>query len=115
MSPADRLGVVQRGGDQVIEVDRLDVEGLPHMGAAVAQDLHHLGSVLDRIEMGLDRLRRSRDFAQRQRSRKNFDENQVHGRARAQPSSRDTTRGIASITIRSLQKDFLWVFGCRHP
>ena len=28
------------------------------MGTAIAQDLHHLGSVLHRIEMGLDRLRR---------------------------------------------------------
>ena len=39
---ADRLRVVERGGDQVVEIDRLDVEGLAHMGAAVAQHLHHL-------------------------------------------------------------------------
>ena len=58
MSPADRLGVVQCGGDQVVEVDEFDVEGLAHMGAAVAQNLHDLGPVLHRIEMGFDRLRR---------------------------------------------------------
>ena len=38
---ADRLGVVKRGGDQFVDIDRFDVEGLAHMGAAVAQDLHH--------------------------------------------------------------------------
>jgi hypothetical protein len=35
------------------------------MGAAVAQDLHYLGAILHWIEMGFDRLGRSRDFAQR--------------------------------------------------
>ena len=74
MSRADRLRVVQRGGDQVVEVDRLDVERLAHMGAAVAQDLHHLGLVLHGIEMRLHRLRLSRHFAQRERGRKNLDE-----------------------------------------
>ena len=59
----DRFGVVQGGGDQIIEVDRIDVERLPHMGAAVAQDLHDFDPILDRIEMRLDRLRRSCDFA----------------------------------------------------
>ncbi len=39
---ADRLRVVKRGGDQIVDIDRFDVEGLAHMGAAVAQDLHHL-------------------------------------------------------------------------
>jgi hypothetical protein len=34
------------------------------MSAAVAQDLHDLGPILDRIEISLDRLRRRRrDFA----------------------------------------------------
>ena len=40
----ERLRIVHRGGDQVIEVDVLDVERLPHLPAAVAQDLHHLGA-----------------------------------------------------------------------
>ena len=39
---ADGLRVVQRGRDQVVEVDVLDVEGLAHMGAAGAQQLRHL-------------------------------------------------------------------------
>ena len=56
-----------------------DVEGLPHMGAAVAQKLHDLGPILHRVEMGFHRLRLGRHLAQRQRSRKNLDQNHVHG------------------------------------
>ena len=41
---------------RLVEIDRLDVEGCPHMGAAVAQNLHHLGPVLRRVEMRLHRL-----------------------------------------------------------
>jgi len=59
----DRLRVVQCGGDQIVEVDRLDVERLAHMRATVAQDLHHLGAILYRIEMRLHRLRLRRHFA----------------------------------------------------
>ena len=74
----DRLGVIQRGGDQVVQVDRLDVEGLPHVGTAVAQDLHDFGPILHRVEMGFDRLGRSRDFAQRQRNGKKLGQNYFH-------------------------------------
>ena len=51
---------------------------LAHMGAAGAQDLHHLVLILHRIEMRLHRLRLGHHFAQRQRGRKNLDENHVH-------------------------------------
>ena len=34
-----------RGGDQVVEIDVLDVERLAHVRAAVAQELHDLGLI----------------------------------------------------------------------
>ena len=34
---ADRLWIVERRRDQVVEIDGFDIEGLLHMGAAVAQ------------------------------------------------------------------------------
>ena len=75
---ADRLRIVERGRDQFVEIDRLDIEGLAHMGAAVAQDLHHLVLVLDRIELRLHRLRLGHDLAERQRGRENLDEDGFH-------------------------------------
>ena len=39
---AHRLGIVERGRDEFVEIDRFDAEGLAHMGAAGAQNLHHL-------------------------------------------------------------------------
>ena len=44
----DRLRILHGGRDQFVEVDVLDVERAAHMGAAVAQDLRHLGLVGDR-------------------------------------------------------------------
>ena len=76
----DHLRVVQCGRDKVVEIDGLDVERLTHMGAAIAQDLHHLRPVLHRVEMRLHRLRLRRDLAQRQRSREDLYEKNVHGR-----------------------------------
>ena len=70
----DRLRVVHRGRDQLVEIDVLDVEGLAHVGAAVAQELHHLVLVPDRIELGLDRVRAGRDLAECQRGGEDLDE-----------------------------------------
>ena len=39
----DRLRVVHGGGDEFVEIDVLDVEGLAHMGAARAEQLRHRG------------------------------------------------------------------------
>ena len=75
---ADRLLVVERGGNEFIDVDRFDIERPAHMGAAGAQGLHHLVLVGHRIEMGLHCLRLNHHFAQRERGRKNLDEDQVH-------------------------------------
>jgi hypothetical protein len=72
----DRLRVVQRSGDKLIEVDGL--ERPTHMGAAIAKSLHYFGLILERIEVRLDRLRLRRDLAQRQRGGKNLDEDRVH-------------------------------------
>jgi hypothetical protein len=84
---ANRLLVVERGGDEVIEVDRFDVERPAHMGAAGAQGLHHLVLVGHGIEMGLPCLRLSHHFAQRERGRKDLDEDQVHGLPHARRES----------------------------
>ena len=77
LAPA-AVRIVERGRDEVVEVDGFDVERLLHMLAAVAQYLHHLVLILDRIEMRLDRLRLRRDLAQRERRRKKLDQDGVH-------------------------------------
>ena len=41
----DGLRVLHGGGDEVVEVDVLDVEGAPHMRAAVLEHLRHRGRV----------------------------------------------------------------------
>ena len=41
-----RLRVVHRGVDQVVEIEVLDVEGLAHMRAARPQELDDLGLVV---------------------------------------------------------------------
>ena len=69
---ADRLRIVQRGRDQLVEVDVLDVEGLAHMGAAGAQQLRHLLLVLGAVELRLHRLRRGRDLAERESGSERF-------------------------------------------
>jgi hypothetical protein len=67
--------VVERGGDEVIDIDRFDIEHPAHMGAAGSQGLHHLVLVRHGIELG---LRLSRHLAQRKRGRKNLDEDGFH-------------------------------------
>ena len=54
---------------------------MAHMGAAVAQELHHLRLILRRIELSLHGLRLGRDLAERKRRRKNLDQNWLHGAA----------------------------------
>ena len=80
---AYRLLVVERGGNEFIDVDRFDIERPAHMGAPGAQRLDHLVLVGHGIEMGLHCLRLSHHFAQRERGRKNLDEDQVHDLPRA--------------------------------
>ena len=75
---ADRLRIVHRGGDEVIEVDVLDVEGLAHVRAARAQELRDLGLILAAVELGLDRIGCGRDLAEGQSGRENLDEESFH-------------------------------------
>ena len=113
---ADRLRVVERGGDQLVEIDGLDVEGLAHMGAAVAQNLHHLVLVADRIELRLHRLRLRHDLAERQRRRENLDEDHVHagdgGRHGGEWRAKPIANGDYSDLI--LTKRLFWGWQRRH-
>jgi hypothetical protein len=74
----DRVRIVHRGLDQVIEVERLDIERLAHMGAAVAHDLGDFGLVAHGVELRLDRVRPCRHLAEREERRQNLDEDHVH-------------------------------------
>ena len=74
----DGLRVFHRGVDQRVEIEILDVEGLAHVRAAVLEDLHDRGLIVDRIEFGLERFRTRRHLRKRERGRKHFDEDQVH-------------------------------------
>ena len=78
----ERLGIVERRGDELVEVDVLDVESLAHMGAAGLQQLGDLLLVLRAVELGLDRIRRGRDLTERQRGREHLDEKGFHLAAR---------------------------------
>ena len=53
ISPVTRLRIVERGGDQLVEIDVLDVEGLAHMGAAGLQQPGDLRLVPRAVELGL--------------------------------------------------------------
>ena len=67
----------------------LDVERLPHMRAAGAQNLHHLVAIRHRVELGLDRLGLGHHLAECERRGKNLDEDNVHAGVADQPSLRD--------------------------
>ena len=73
-----RLGVVERGRNQIVEVDGLDIECRAHVRAAVAQNLHDLIAILRRVKMRFDRLRLGHDLTESQRSRKYFNQKDVH-------------------------------------
>ena len=73
-----RLRVVQCGGDQLVEVDVLDVEGLAHMGAAGLQQPGDLLLVAGAVELGFHRVRRGRHLAERQRGAEDFDQERFH-------------------------------------
>src|SRR5262249_42444234 len=74
----DRLRVVHGGGDQLLEVDVLDVECLAHVRAARAQKCCHLLLILGAVEACFHRIRRGRDLTERQRGRKDFDQDRFH-------------------------------------
>ena len=49
----DRLRIVHRDRDELVDVDVLQVEHLEHVIAAITQQLHGLRLIADRIELGL--------------------------------------------------------------
>ena len=98
-APADfgSLSAVAMRSSRLIE---LDVEGLAHVSAAVAQKLHYLRPVLYRVEMRFHRLRLRRYLAQRQRSRENLYKQGFHW-------FNDAGGRITENTLRHLGNDFL--------
>src|SRR5215510_1171314 len=56
--------IVHRCGDQIVDVEVLDVEGLAHLCAASAQEAHNLLTILNGVELGLDPIRHSRDLTE---------------------------------------------------
>ena len=87
---------VEMSSSRLIE---LDMEHMRHMGAAVAQQLHNRGFILNRIEMRLHGLRLRRYLAQGERGREKLDQyGSVHedcGRAAGFEERNDTTAIIA--------------------
>ena len=60
-----RLRIVHRRGDELIEVDVLDVEGLAHVRAARAQQPCDLFLIPGAVELRLHRVRRGGDLTER--------------------------------------------------
>jgi hypothetical protein len=79
------LRIGQRGVDQRVQVKVFDIESLAHVRAAVAEKLHDLALIGNRIEARLQRFRTRRHLRERERSGKHLDENQVH-RLAARPT-----------------------------
>ena len=73
-----RLRIVHRRGDQLIEVDVLDVEGLAHMRAARAQQLCDLLLIPGAVELRLHRVGRGGDLTERERRCEDFDQDGFH-------------------------------------
>jgi hypothetical protein len=72
------LRIFHRGFDQGVEIERLDVEGATHVGAAVLEQPDHQGPVLDRIEAGPHVVGLGRHLAQRQRGGEHLDQDRIH-------------------------------------
>ena len=76
---ADCFGIIERGRNQIIDIDGFNIERLFQVGAAGMQDLHHLVAIGHRIEVRFNGLRLGQDLAERERSGKYLDEYRVHG------------------------------------
>ncbi len=75
---ADRLRIVHRGHDQVVDVDVVDREGLDHVVAAGIEYLRDLLLVTLPVELGLDVVRCCRDLAQSEGGGEDLDEESFH-------------------------------------
>ena len=91
------LRIVERGGDELIEIDVLDIEGLEHMDAAGAQELCDPRLIGGAVEPGADRIGGGRHLAQRQRGSENLDEERFHwafaegGTGESSPSTKSSS------------------------
>ena len=74
-----RLRIVHRRGDELIEVDILDVEGLAHMGAARAQQPCDLFLIAGAVELRLHRVGCGGDLTERKGRGKYLDQETFHG------------------------------------
>ncbi len=74
-----RLRIVHRRGDEFIEVDVLDVEGLAHVRAARTQQSGDLFLIPGAIEPGLHRVRRGGHLTERKARGKYLDQETFHG------------------------------------
>ena len=75
----DRLRIVEGSGDEIVEIDVLDVEGLVHMGATCAQELYNLLLVAGAVELCFHRIGRGSHLTERERGGEDFDEDGFHG------------------------------------
>jgi hypothetical protein len=75
---AQRFLVIHGSGNQIVQVEVLDVESLAHVGAAGTQKLRHFEAVAHRIELRLDPIRPGSDLAEGKRRGEDLDENRVH-------------------------------------
>src|SRR3954447_20817498 len=104
-----RLRIVHRRGDELIEIDVLDVEGLAHVRAARAQQPCHLFLIAGAVELRLHRVGCGGDLTERKRQGKDFDEQRFHRTTRRARTEGETK---PSPLKRPLQNGFL---GCRVP
>jgi len=98
-APAQGLGIVHRRGDELIDVDVLDVEGLADVRAARPQDLHHFRLVPHWVELSLDGPRLGGHLAERKGSGENLDQDRVHGGRRGKGA---VPQGAPAVVNQSL-------------
>src|SRR5260370_34572073 len=75
---AQCLLVIHGSGNQIVQVDVLNVESLAHVGGAGTQKLRHHGAVTYRVKLRLHPIRPGGDLAEAKRRGEDLDENRVH-------------------------------------
>ena len=63
----DRLRIVHRRRDQIVDIDVFELEDLEHLDAAGVKDLRDLRLVPLAVELGLDGIGRCHDLAECER------------------------------------------------
>src|SRR6266700_1616264 len=74
----DRLRIIEGGGDEIVEIDVVDVEGLAHMRAARPQQLRGLVLIAAAVELRLHRIWRGRDLTERESGGKDLRKDGLH-------------------------------------